>query len=113
MASSLLFYNERVPGQVRPDPSLAAVEIHLPPAIRRTAGDRSVVAAKGATVRQLLDDLEQQYPGMRFHLCHETGELRPHVNIFVNSENIRYLHQLDTPLSGGEVVYILHAISGG
>ncbi|MBI3287247.1 MAG: MoaD/ThiS family protein [Chloroflexi bacterium] len=96
-----------------PESPLVAVEVHLPPAVRRTAGHRAVVAAKGATVRQLLDDLERQYPGMRFHVCHETGELRPHVNIFVNSENIRYLQQLDTPLSGGEVVYILHAISGG
>ena len=113
VAGRSLIYNGGMSERGRPYRSVTATEIHLPPDIRRTAGDRAVVSAEGSTVHSLLNDLEWQFPGMRFHIFHETGELRSHINIFVNSENIRYLHNLETPLRGGEVVHILHAISGG
>lgn len=69
--------------------------------------------ARGATVRALIDDLDQQFPGMRFHLCEETGALRPFVNVFVGNDNVRDLRGLDTPVVDGAAVYVLHSVAGG
>lgn len=89
------------------------VLVYIPGILRKTAGNKSRVTASGSTVRALIDALEREYPGMRFHLCYETGELRTYVNIFLNRENIRSLHGLDTPLSHGATIHILPSVAGG
>ena len=61
----------------------------------------------------IIDELDRNYPGLRFNLCHETGELRPFVNIFLNRENIRYLQGLDTLVTPGATVHILQSVAGG
>ena len=92
---------------------LPQVLVHIPSILRKTAGNQSRVTATGSTVRSLIDALERDYPGMRFHLCYETGELRTYVNIFLNRENIRSLHGLDTPLPHGATLHILPSVAGG
>lgn len=69
--------------------------------------------ATGRTVREIIDALEHDFPGVRFNLCYETGELRPFVNIFLNRENIRYLQGLDTPVPNGATLHILQSVAGG
>ncbi|MBV9278954.1 MAG: MoaD/ThiS family protein [Chloroflexi bacterium] len=90
-----------------------SVSVWIPPALRERTGNRRQVEAQGRTVREMIDTLEGTYPGLRFHLCHETGELRPFVNIFLEGENVRYLQGLDTPLMGGATVHIIHSVAGG
>jgi sulfur-carrier protein len=87
--------------------------VHLAYALRAFAGNQASVRASGRTVRAVIDALEGDYPGMRFHLCYETGELRPYVNIFLNRENIRYFQGLDTPLPQSAVLHILPSVAGG
>ena len=89
------------------------VLVHIPSILRNTMGNQAHVTASGRTVRTLIDALEREYPGLRFHLCYETGELRPYVNIFLNRENIRTLRGLDTPLSQGATLHILPSVAGG
>jgi molybdopterin converting factor small subunit len=50
---------------------------------------------------------------MRFHLCYETGELRPYVNIFVDGENVRYLQGLQTPVAPGARLHVIESVAGG
>jgi len=71
------------------------------------------MSVAGHTIREIIDALDQNYPGLRFNVCHETGELRPFVNIFLNRENIRYLQGLDTPVTPGATVHILQSVAGG
>ena len=92
---------------------IPTVPVSIPPALRSRVGGRAQVTAAGRTIRELIDTLEQQFPGLRFNLCYETGQLRPYVNIFLNSENIRYLQTLDTPLFPGATVTILPSVAGG
>ncbi len=92
---------------------IPTVPVSVPPALRARVGGRSKVTAAGRTIRELIDALDQQFPGLRFNLCYETGELRPYVNIFLGHENIRYLQGLDTPLSPGTTVAILPSVAGG
>lgn len=87
--------------------------VFFPDALRTKVGNRSSVVVAGNTVREIIGALDQDFPGLRFNLCHETGELRPFVNIFVDRENIRYLQGLDTPVSAGATIYILQSVAGG
>lgn len=70
----------------------------------------SPVSADGATIAELLADLDRQYPGIRFRMIDEQDQLRPHMRIFVNREEVR---DLAAPLSPNDEVQILQALSGG
>jgi hypothetical protein len=67
----------------------------------------------GATVRELIDELERRHPGLANYLVDETGRLRRHVNVFVGEEPIRDRATLSDPLAPESRVFILQALSGG
>ncbi len=90
------------------------VQVHLPGALRQYAGGASVLElASGGTVSDLLGTLGGDYPGVRQRVVDELGALRPHVNVFVNGENIRHLDGMATSIGEGDEVWLLPAISGG
>ncbi len=95
------------------DSADANTKVSFPVALRAKVGNRDTVMAAGHTVREIIDALDHDFPGVRFNLCHETGELRPFVNIFLNRENIRYLQGLDTPVHNGAMLHILQSVAGG
>ena len=66
-----------------------------------------------ATVRGALEQVEQRYPSLYRSVCDETGTVRQHIGLFVNSSHVRELKDLDTPLAAGDVITILPAVSGG
>lgn len=92
---------------------MSTVTVFLPGPLQAKVGNQSKLAVSGCTVREVIDTLDQAYPGLRFQLCYESGELRPFVNIFVQRENIRYLQGLDTPIASGEQVSIFPSVAGG
>ena len=77
---------------------------------RRGAADLPVSAT---TVRAVLEELERSHPSLHRNLCDETGAVRRHLNVFVNSDHMRDRQGLDTALEPGDVVTILAAVSGG
>ena len=68
------------------------------------------VEASGETLDELLDDLDRQYPGIRFRMINEQDEMRPHIIFFVGGQRTRNIRE---PLAGAGEVVILHALSGG
>ena len=62
---------------------------------------------------QALEDLERSQPTLYSNLCDETGKVRRHLNVFVNSDHVRDLDGIDTALTPGDVVTFLPAVSGG
>jgi len=64
-------------------------------------------------VRELLGELARQHPDVHVRICDERGEPRPHINVFVNDDHVRARAGLDTPLTAGDLVTILPAVSGG
>jgi molybdopterin converting factor small subunit len=64
-------------------------------------------------VRAALEDLQQSQFALYCNVCDETGTLRRHLNVFVNSDNVRDLDGVNTTLKAGDVVTILPAVSGG
>lgn len=89
------------------------VTVRIPAALLLRTGNRQSVKATGRTIREVIEALERDYPGLRFNLCHETGELRPYVNVFLEEENVRYLQGLDTPVPAGATVHVIHSVAGG
>lgn len=88
---------------------------HIPAALRRFTGGRARVVLDGApaTVGEALTALGGLYPGVRDRVLLEEGAVRPHVNDFVDTENIRETGGLATPLRDGSEITILPAVSGG
>ncbi len=93
--------------------SIIAITVSFPPALRPRVGGQKKVTATGSTIREVIDALDQRFPGLSFNLCYETGQLRPYVNIFLERENIRYLQGLDTPVPPGATLAILPSVAGG
>ena len=86
------------------------MKVAVPSPLRSYTAQRHEVEASGASVAELLADLERQFPGIRFRMIDEQDQLRPHLRIFVDRRETR---RLDTPLVGGEEIHILQALSGG
>ncbi len=85
------------------------MKVLIPTPLRSYTGER-LVAAQGATLGELLADLERRYPGIRFRMIDEQERMRPHVRFFVNGQAVRDLAQ---PLAETDDVAIVQALSGG
>ena len=91
------------------------ITIELPAALQAFAAGRTVVLPGGpyATVADALAALAARHPGVVDRMMDERGALRPHVNVFVDAENIRFAHGLRTPLAPGSTIVVVPAVSGG
>lgn len=89
-----------------------AIKVHLPQPLRDCVG-ASELAVSAANLRAVLEELERCYPALHRNICDETGTVRRHINLFVNTNNVRDCQGLDTPLASGDVVTVLPAVSGG
>ena len=86
------------------------MRVAVPDALTGYTGGAKHVEAEGATVAELLDDMDRRYAGVRFRMVNERGQLRPHMRIFVNREMVE---GLDQPVSANDEVVIIQALSGG
>jgi len=90
-----------------------AVEVRLPTLLRQHTGGDASVPVEGATVGEAFSELVARHPGLAGQLVDENGGLHKFVNVYRNDDDIRYLEQLDTKLSDGDVVSILPTVAGG
>jgi molybdopterin synthase sulfur carrier subunit len=89
------------------------VRVLIPTPLQRLTQNQAEVSAEGGDIRELIEHLERQFPGVKARLCDEQGALRRFVNIYVNEEDIRFLKGDVTPLKDGDEVSIVPAIAGG
>lgn len=92
-----------------------SVTVVLPGQLRELAAGRGSVSLEGGmgTVGEALQRLRQRHPAVFDRIVTERGEVRPHVNVFVGQESIRWSGGLDTPVEDGAELVILPAVSGG
>ncbi len=90
-----------------------AVTVRIPTALRRVTQGQGEVQVEAKTIGELIEKLEEEFPGIKERLVDEDGEIRKFVNFFVNDEDIRFLKGKDTELKDGDVVAIIPAIAGG
>jgi molybdopterin synthase sulfur carrier subunit len=89
------------------------VRVLIPTPLQRLTHNQGEVMAEGSDIRELISQLENQFPGVKSRLCDEHGALRRFVNIYINDEDIRFLKGEATPLKDGDEVSIVPAIAGG
>ena len=89
------------------------VSIRIPTPLRKLTQNQELVDGQGDTIREVLDNLEKNYPGLKERVCDEQGSVRRFVNIFVNDEDIRFLQDTATVVKSGDEVSIVPAIAGG
>jgi len=90
-----------------------AVTVKLPTILRKHASGEARVGADGATLSEVLADLETHYPGITKNVLAEDGGLHRFINVYVNDEDVRYLGSLETEVTDGDTVSILPAVAGG
>ncbi|WP_218079796.1 MoaD/ThiS family protein [Anthocerotibacter panamensis] len=90
-----------------------AVTVLIPTPLQKLTRNQGTVLLQATNVSELLTSLDTDCPGIKGRLCDESGTLRRFVNFYVNSEDIRFLQGLATPLKDGDEVSIVPAIAGG
>ena len=89
------------------------ITIYVPGPLRTYCAGKAQLSISAHTVRAALEDLQRNQCAFYRNVCDETGTVRRHLNVFVNSDNVRDLDGIDTALTPGDVVTILPAVSGG
>ncbi|MFQ5442690.1 MAG: ubiquitin-like small modifier protein 1 [Thermodesulfobacteriota bacterium] len=89
------------------------VKVRIPTPLRKITNNQDEVAADGATIAEVIEDLEKNYPGLKERICEDDGNLRRFVNIYLNDEDIRFKENLATALKENDELSIIPAIAGG
>ncbi len=91
---------------------MTTIEVRVTANLQKLVGGQRSLPGQGATVLELLNDLDSRYPGFKGQIVTD-GQLHRFVNIYLNDEDIRFLNQMDTPVKEGDVLSILPALAGG
>jgi len=90
-----------------------AVTVRIPAPLRKVTNDKDRVEVDAENLADMVEAMEEKYPGIKERLLDETGELRHFVNIYVNGEDVQFLQGLETPIVGSDEVSIVPAVAGG
>ncbi|QDP98135.1 MoaD/ThiS family protein [Microlunatus elymi] len=87
--------------------------VRIPTILRNYTGGEKEVSAQGATLTELIDDLESNHPGIKARVLDDTGALRRFVNVYVGDDDVRFIGGLDAKIDDGAQVSIIPAVAGG
>jgi sulfur-carrier protein len=90
-----------------------SVRVRIPTPLRAATDGAAELSVDASSVGQLIDDLEQRYPGIQGRLRDDSGELRRFVNLYLNGEDVRFKQGLGTSLQSGDELSIVPAVAGG
>lgn len=90
-----------------------AITVQIPTPLQKFTKNQGQVAAQGATVADVLHDLDGHFPGIRERLCDDRGGIRKFINFYLNDEDIRFMDGEKTVLKDGDTLAIIPAIAGG
>jgi molybdopterin synthase sulfur carrier subunit len=90
-----------------------SVTVRIPTQLRPLTSGAGEVEVEALTVREAIDALDRDHPGIRARVLDDQGTLRRFVNLFVADEDIRFLQGLDTGLPVGVTLSIIPAVAGG
>ncbi len=90
-----------------------SVSVRIPTILRTYTGGESEVSAEGATLADVLDDLEANHTGIRARILDDAGDIRRFVNVYVGNDDVRFLDGLATSTPDGTQLSIIPAVAGG
>ena len=86
------------------------MKVRIPTPLRSYTAQAATVDATGSTIDEMLQDLDRQFPGLRFRVVDEQHQLRQHMRVFVNNDMAR---DLATPIGPTDEITLMQALSGG
>ena len=89
------------------------VTVRFTAVLQKHVNGNKEIKVQGGNISELLDDLEEQFPGFLRQLMAAEGDLHQFVNIYLNDEDIRYIGGIDTAVKDGDMIDILPALAGG
>jgi adenylyltransferase/sulfurtransferase len=89
------------------------IEVRVPALLKSSTKEQTRFPLEASTLAEALTNLVQEYPLLRRHIFDDAGQLRQHVLIFYNDDNIKWLERLDVPLKQGDRLSVVQAVSGG
>ncbi len=89
------------------------ITLVLPTPLRQYADGHTAIVLQAGTVGEALTELTGRFEGLKTHLYAEDGQLRSFVNIYLNDEDVRYLHREETTVKDGDEIRIIPSIAGG
>ncbi len=89
------------------------VVVYVPSLLVGATCGRSEVEVQASTLEDCVEALLARHPQLGVHLFGQGRELRPHVNLFWNDTDVRWLDDWQKPLAAGDTLTILQAVSGG
>jgi sulfur-carrier protein len=90
-----------------------SVSVRIPTILRTYTGGASEVTAQGATLADVLDDLEANHTGIKARILDDNGDLRRFVNVYVGNEDVRFLENLATATPDNTQISVIPAVAGG
>lgn len=87
-----------------------SITVKIASPLRSYTSGASNVDASGASVSEVLADLEQRFPGIRFRMIDEQNRIRQHIRLFVNTDAVKTMNE---PVRDGDTVHLICALSGG
>ena len=90
-----------------------SVSVRIPTILRTYTGGESEVNAEGATLAEVLDDLDAKFTGIKDRILDDNGELRRFVNVYVGNDDVRFLENLGTATPAGSQISVIPAVAGG
>ena len=90
-----------------------SVSVRVPTILRTYTAGESEVSASGATLAEVLDDLDANYSGIKARVLDDEGNLRRFVNVYVGNDDVRFIDNLETPTPDGTQISVIPAVAGG
>ena len=90
-----------------------AVKVRIPTPLMKLTDNKAEVSAEGGSISEIINNLEDQFNGMKERICEENGAPRRFINIYINEEDIRFLEGENTAVKDGDEISIIPAIAGG
>jgi molybdopterin synthase sulfur carrier subunit len=90
-----------------------SVLVRIPTPLRALTNGQGDLRVEAATVKEMFDQIEKNFAGLKGRLCEDDGTVRGFINVYVNEEDIRFLHGVSTGLKPGDEVSIVPAMAGG
>ena len=90
-----------------------AIKVRIPTPLMKLTDNQSEVSAEGETVSEIINNLENQFNGIKDRICEENGSPRRFINIYINEEDIRFLEGEKTIVKDGDEISIIPAIAVG
>ena len=90
-----------------------SVKVTIPTQLRSLTAGRTEVEAEGGTIREVIDRLDEQYPGLAGRVLDETGSIRRFINLYLNAEDVRFLDGVSSEVPHDAAISIIPAVAGG